>query len=76
MNQSQTKFKDITHKSGKVYRIIAEDVNVAHPCECIAVIFDISLPGYPRNLHTEKGLPNDTIDTVMRKAETYVQCIP
>jgi hypothetical protein len=69
-------YQDVTSKGGKVYRIICEDFNLSHPCEAIAVVFDISNPKAPKEMHRETDMIGTSLDTLMYRAKQRVRTLP
>jgi hypothetical protein len=65
-------YKDVTHK-GKVYRIFSERISMQHPDEAIVAIFDVSLPGYPKEIHRESTHEDGKLEPLERKAELFVK---
>jgi hypothetical protein len=63
-------------KSRKIHRIICEDFNISHPCEAIAVVFDISNPIQPKEVYRASAPIGTTLDTLMYKAQKYAETSP
>jgi hypothetical protein len=64
--------QDIKHK-GKVYRVISEGPNVAHPCEAIVAVFDVSNPKTPKEIYRETGFEDRELGTLARNARVFVK---
>jgi hypothetical protein len=67
--------KDIVSSQGKVYRIFAEEISVAHPEGPMVAIFDISIPGQPMEILKESRPANQGLDKLIYDAEQIVKTL-
>jgi hypothetical protein len=66
--------QDILHK-GKTYRIISEVLTILHPDEVIVAVFDVSVPGSPKEVQRFTGRGEKEIYGLLNQARKYVDSL-
>ena len=69
-------YKDFTsHVNGRVYRIFPEGPTPEHPCESMAIVFDVSDPARPFEVHREKGSVCENMDKLVIHAKDFLKSL-
>lgn len=65
---------DTTHK-GKVYRTFVEGLSIQHPDEVIVAVFDVSLPGKPKELKRFSGREDTDLHRLQLQATEFIKAL-